>query len=337
MDPFFQLYTQSSGSSVAPETLEMLGRQASQMFQSRGVPLNDAITQVVSKHPEIGNEHIQRIIEFANTVTFQEMFQNSSDKNVHFDVADPGVILRDLKDGGSPAHDGKPLSGLNDYNKMPQGPKSSEIDQAFNSQFMGNQDQSGSGDNVKLASLSSDHERHANPIDDAFDAYQRLTVARDKLASSYETMDGILKQAHADLYSEVRAQILDPDGAGLGGVAAVMEKVADSDLIESLLAPMTRQFLNEGISAPVLNDSLRKTAGIVVNMEHPILAITDSIIKVASEMINCSQAIDDLDIMIGQTKALFKRAGALTTKVKETIGHKGLVPAGIRQRFPAVS
>lgn len=375
MDPFAQLLTQSSGSSVAPETLEMLARQASQLFQSQGVPLNDAVTQVVANHPELGNEHVQRIIEFANTATFQDMFQNSEDKNVHFDVADPGVVLRDIKDGGSPAHSGK---GLDDYNKLPQQGQNSDLEGAFDAQFLGGAEKNANLKNLgefahkakkmgkqmaavgaagaaaytgargakrvidgkqKTASeireeLAVDHELHANPIEDAFDAHQRLKATREKLAESYESMNGLLQQAKQDFYNEVKVQVLDPDGAGLGGVLSVLEKVAEEDMVQVLMTPMVEQLMRDGISGPELNKSLTKTAGVVVNMQHPIIAQADAIVKIASEMVTCNKAIDEVDDMLEATGSVFKQAGDLTSGVRDAVAHKGALPAGIRQRFP---
>lgn len=375
MDPFAQLLTQSSGSNVAPETLEMLARQASQMFQGQGIPLNQAIAQVAANHPELGNEHINRIVEFANTVTFQEMFQSSADKNIHFDVADPGVVMRDLKDGGSPSHDGKTMG--NEYMAPPQNTADTAMNQAFDAQFLGQEKNANlknlgqfahkakkTGKQVggiavagaaaytgargakrvidgkeKTAweireEIAVDHERHANPIEDAFDAKIRLRATREKLAQSYEHMDGLLKAAQADFYAEVKSQVLDPDGAGLGGVIAVLEKVAEPDFVEALLTPVAEQLVQEGIRADDLNRSLVKVAGVVVNMEHPIISQADAIVKVAGEMVRCSQAIDDTDKMLTDLEAVFKQAGALTNGVRDAVDHKGLLPAGIRQRFP---
>src|SRR3954463_14072601 len=99
---FENLLTQPSTPQVSPELLETLGRSASRMFLQQKVPLNDAVRQLVAEHPGLGDEHLRRIVEFANNTTFQEMFQGGTDKNVHFPVADPGVIVRDVKDGGSP-------------------------------------------------------------------------------------------------------------------------------------------------------------------------------------------------------------------------------------------
>lgn len=375
MDPFSQLLTQSSGSNVAPETLEMLARQASQMFQGQGIPLNDAIKQVTANHPELGNEHINRIVEFANTVTFQQMFQGSEDKNVHFDVADPGVILRDLKDGGSPAHDGKTLNS--EYGQQPQQAPNSALDQAFDAQFLGGEKNANLKNlgqfahkakktgkqmagiaaagasayagargakrlidgKTKTASeireeIAVNHELHANPVDDAFDTYTRLTATREKLAESHETMHSLLKQAQAEFYAEVKSQVLDPDGAGLGGVLAVLEKVAEEDMVEALMTPVTQQLVRDGIRSDELNRSLTKTAGVVVNMEHPIIVQADAIVKIAGEIVRCSKAIDDTDEMITKVAAVFKQAGSLTSGVRDAVDHKGLLPAGIRQRFP---
>lgn len=333
MNPFEQLLTQNSGSNVAPEVLEMLGRQASQMFQTQGVPLSQAVTQVLANHPELGNEHVKRIVEFANTVTFQEMFQKSEDKNVHFDVADPGVVLRDLKDGGSPAHSGRTLL---DYQAPPRQDTSqnADLDAALMQQFTGSSTPISESTKVAHAEVW-DHERHADSLDDAYDALIRLQATREKLAESYERMDLIMKDAQEDLYSEVKRQVFDSDGAGLGGVLAALEKIASPDLLETIMVPVAERLVKEGHSQQTLTRSLQKTAGAVPNLSHPLFAAFDAIIKTAGEMVNCGQAISDTDKMIADLRVPFKKvAETVTTGIKNAIGPRGRVPDGIRQRFP---
>ncbi len=329
MDPFEQLLTQPSGVNVQPETLEMLGRQASQLFRSQGVPLNQAISQVLANHPELGNEHIKRIVEFANTVTFQEMFQGSEDKNVHFDVADPGVVMRDLKDGGSSAHSGKTLT---DYQRPPQSNnQSSELDAALMQQFTG----SGTPNNeaTKVAS-SLNHDRHANPLEDVFDTKIRLEATHEKLAESFERMDILLKEAEEDFYQQVKLQVGDSDGSGLGGVIGALEKLASQDLVEAIMTPVATRLVKEGYDQQYLIRSLTKIAGVVPNLEHPLFAAFDAIIKLADEMVVCNQALLDTDKMINDINAPFKKlAGDLTTGVKKALIPKGRVPDGVRQRF----
>lgn len=335
MDPFEQLLTQSSGSNVPPETLEMLGRQASQLFQRQGISLNHAVSQVLANHPELGNEHVKRIIEFANTVTFQEMFQNSEDKNVHFEVADPGVVLRDLKDGGSPNHSGKPLN--TDYFSSPNSGQSSDLDAALMQQFTGSHPSPSDSESVKVASANEEvnHERHTNPIEDVYDAMVRLRATREKLAESYENMDLLMKTAQEDFYKQVRLQVLESDGYGLGGVLSVLQKVASQELVEIVMAPVADRLVKEGHSEKDLTTSLRKTAGSVPNLQHPLFSSFDAITKIAEEMVTCGQALDDVDKMLADLNVPFKKiAGALTTGIKNRISPRGTVPDGLRQRFP---
>lgn len=331
MDPFEQLFTQQQASSVGPDMLEMLGRQASQLFQQRGIPLNEAIVQVVADHPELNNEHLRRVVEFANTVTFQEIFQSSSDKNVHFDVADPGVILRDLKDGGTPSHDGKPLgSSMNDYMSPVRQAGSSQVDQLIGQQF--SQDNPGYADTAKIASVT-DHGSHANPIDDIHDLRIRTEATRDALVEAHEMYDRLLKTAKAELHQQVKNEILDPDGSGLGGVLDVVEKIA-SDHAEMLIGPIVASLLNEGVSPELLNESMEKKAGEVVNMEHPVIAMVDAIVKIAKDLTVTDLAIDEMNQSLQEIDEFYKSAGALTTGVKQAVGMKGRVPSGLRQRFP---
>lgn len=331
MDSFEQLLTQPSGSNVPPETLEMLGRQASQLFRSQGIPLNQALSQVLANHPELGNEHVKRVIEFANTVTFQEMFQSSEDKNVHFDVADPGVVLRDLKDGGTPAHSGRTLT---DYQRPPQQQsQGADLDAALMQQFTGTS--TPINEATKVASSQVDHERHANPLEDAYDAMIRLQATRDRLTESYETMDLLMKEAQEDLYRQIKFQVTDESGAGLGGVLGALEKVASEDLIEVIVAPIVERLIKEGHGQKELTASLKKTAGAVPDLCHPLFAAFDAYTKLAHESVICGAAIGDVDKMLADLRVPFKKvAGAVTTGVKNAFGPRGLVPAGIRQRFP---
>lgn len=319
----------SSGPQVHPEVLETLGRQASQLFQQKGISLNDAIQQVAAAHPELTPEHLKRVVEFANTVTFQEMFQNSADKNVHFEVADPGVVLRDLKDGGTPSHDGKPLN-TDDYNKPPKTQEAGfpEAEQLFSQQFTSGGN-GGTVDMPKVASARLDnHEMHANPLEDLFDTKLRLEASREKIAAANETMDLMLKQAKEDFYRAVKNEVLDPDGAGLGGVIGVMQKVASFNHCAPALQNATMRLLEEGVHPEVLDESLHKQAGSVVNYNHPIVRTWSAMHKLAQELVTSNQALADVDSMLEKT------AGALASGIKETVGVRGKVPSGLRQRFP---
>ena len=83
--------------SLSPADLEQMGRQASNLYLADGLSLNDAVIKIASEHPSISTHQIKRIVEFANTETFQRVFEKqANDKNIEFPLADPGVVLRSM-------------------------------------------------------------------------------------------------------------------------------------------------------------------------------------------------------------------------------------------------
>lgn len=327
MDPFSQdVLSQPTGSRVEPEMLELLGRQASQMFQQNGTPLNQAIRELAAQHPELGNEHIKRVVEFANNVTFQEMFQGGTDKNVHFEVADPGVILRDLKDGGSPAHSGTTMDG--DYRTAPKQDANAQDASFLDQQIWPQGGSEGGAGALKMASANAS-------IDELHDTRLQLQGTLEKLAESYELAGYELDAAKDSLYSAVRHEILSPHGAGLGGVVGALTKLAHEDIIAQIIPPMIERMKEEGFQAKQLESSLEKRAGMSVNPNHPLVLSFNEIIKIANEMVVLDTAMSEADMALGSVKAdLKKLAGPVTSAVRDAVNHVGKLPPGIRQRFP---
>lgn len=336
MDMFESLLTSSSGKRVSPEMLEMLGRKASALYQEKGVSLNQAVRQVAAQHPELGNEHVKRIVEFANTVTFQEMFSKNPDKNIHFEVGDPGVVLRDLKDGGSPAHDGKTLQGgLGDYHTAPakehDAGDQQELEQLFATRSQSGDHTAEPQDTVKTAAAAPGPGMHANPYEDVYDAHQRLQASRNELAGAHEQFDLLLKAAHADLLRIVKDESLSSDGAGLGGVLGVLEKLASKELVFSVLGPAIEKLAQDPQARVKLEAGLTKRAGRVVNLNHPLVAAWSGLVKAAEDKLRTSEALKEIDEHLTETDAFLKSAGRpVTNKVRGMIGRI----AATRQRFP---
>jgi len=74
------------------DSLARLGKEASDLFIKHSMPLSDAVVKVASAHSDLTKEHVQRIIENANLVTFEEMFRDGPSKHVTFDLADPEAV-----------------------------------------------------------------------------------------------------------------------------------------------------------------------------------------------------------------------------------------------------
>lgn len=336
MNPFEALLTDSSGDrQVSPEVLEMLGKQASKMYLDKGVSLNDAIAQLAAQHPELGNEHVKRIVEFANTQTFQHLFQNNDNKHVHFDVADPGVIIRDLGDGGTPSHSSKSL----DYQTGPKLEKDEMADVGSGlDELFQREDRDGivgQGEDIEKNAESGDlvqsleTGQHANPIEDLYDTHQRLQATKASLASGHEHLDLLLKQAHEDFYRTVKQEVLDPVGAGLGGVIGALEKIANKDYLAPVLSKIAARLTKE-CGALTTAASLEKRAGVVVNPEHPLVCQWAAIEKLATEKVRAQAALEEVESHLSKT------AGAIASSIKSAIGVRGKVPAGLRQRFPRI-
>jgi hypothetical protein len=313
MDPFQSLLTQPSAPSVAPEMLEMLGHKAAAMLTQEGVPLNDGIRQLIAQHPDLNNEHVRRVIEFANTKAFQEMFQNNQDKNVHFDVADPGVVIRDMKDGGSPSHDGKTLSessGKKDYLSSPR-TQGDLGDTQLTELFAPSQESTNSGPMAKVAAASEievPHASHANPVEDVYDTYVHLQATRDELTTRNDSAESMLKMAKEDLYKAVKHEVLRHDGAGLGGVVGALEKVASQEKIALVLPDIVHRLLGEGIHPHHLERSLIKIAGVVVNPHHPLITAWQLMEKAAEERQICTIALRDTDKALNESHRFLRSA-----------------------------
>ena len=302
-----QLLSSSSSRGVSAQLLESLGRNAATKFLKGESSLNDAITSLSSEYPDLQNEHVKRIAEFANNSVFQEMHSNSDDKNVHFEVADPGVIIRDLRDGGSPAHDGKTMQNSDYADKPDSSPDMGEFENAFQEHAQMS-DQGPEQESMKMASVSSIHQLHANPIDDAYDAHIRMKAAREKVAEVHERFDMILKQAEEDFYQIAKSEVLDPDGFGIRGVVGATGAVSPTDGIAfQALQKMAVRLVKEGAVSP---KDLEKTASAgsmkVVNEEHPLVVSFAGLVKAAQEKVRAFAALQEIDSGINQTDSFLR-------------------------------
>lgn len=331
-DVFAQLLVGAKNKGPRAELLETLGNQAANRFIQKGDDLNATIAELAAEHSNLDNEHLKRIAEFANNAVFQHKHQNDTDKNVHFDVADPGVIIRDLKDGGSPAYDGKTLQGQSkakesdvpavgdgDYRRPPGDELTADsggfrdLDSGMAELFR--QDQSsgvqGTGEPIaktaaQILGAAQARARHANPIEDVYDTHVNLQAAREKVAHVHEQMDLLVKTAREDFYRAVKAEVLDPDGPGLPTVVEAVKLAAPSDrLAFRALRPVMERLVKEGA---VRQGDMEKRASrqVLLNPEHPIVTSLSGLVKAAEEKVRAEKALAELDTSLAQTEAFLR-------------------------------
>lgn len=99
--------------------LAEIGKRASDLFLKHEVPLVDAIVKVASKLPDFTDEHVKRVIENANLVTFEEMFKSSDSKHITFDLAEFNDVKEKMQ---TEMHGGKEPTSM-EYLVPPDAPK----------------------------------------------------------------------------------------------------------------------------------------------------------------------------------------------------------------------
>ncbi len=120
------------------QELASLGKRASDLHRKQGMQLNDAVVKVASAERGLTPEHVTRITENANLITFEEMFKEADSKHVVFDLADPVEVVNTLQSPNEdqlrssfeynmpPVYDGD--HGIDTFNRQPLEKESSYLD-----------------------------------------------------------------------------------------------------------------------------------------------------------------------------------------------------------------
>lgn len=75
--------------------LEGIGKRASRSYLRGEDSIAGAIVKIAEEYPGLTDAHLHRIVEFANTATFTDMFDKTAgDKNIEFDLADYEDVAR---------------------------------------------------------------------------------------------------------------------------------------------------------------------------------------------------------------------------------------------------
>lgn len=323
MDVFEQLLVSGSPKTVNAETLEYIGQRAANEFLEKKASLNQAIVKLASSNPDLNNEHIHRIAEFANNATFQQLFEKNKDKNVHFDVADPGVIIRDLRDGGSPAHSGKVLHNKEDYYRPPlreekdgsmgtDGSGVSDPESGIADLFRreNSSGQFGQGEPIqKLASVEvgPEWEGSANPVNDIYTEHQKLSRARDELLVAHESADLALQNASSDFYKLAREEVLAPDGAGFRGVLEAFSRIA-GDPSPAQVSKIAGKLMLTGVTADQLRAGIEKSAGKVLNSNHPLVKAAAGLVACSEARLISKAALTEVEQGLEKTSSFLKKA-----------------------------
>ena len=295
------LYRQTTYAKLSPGDLESLGKRASISYLCEGVPLNRAIVKLAQGHPSISPHQIRRVVEFANTTTFQQLFEKQADdKNVEFDVADPGVVLRDLNDGArgsvvtpvpeeygaSPvktasAAVGADLELMRVFGQEPTSPTleksaSSAADAlAYVKAGRPNADLVLSDLSKIAVSKTATGYPEANPYGDLVRAKQKIAKAVEDLEGSLDYNNSMLKESSDHLAHHVRQYLF--EGGSYGEVLHAMANTPASEGVTKVAArALTTSLVDRGLNSVELQAQ---------SIEYEMTKKAHRVINPASELV----------------------------------------------------
>ena len=276
--------------SVAPEVLELLGKQAAAAYLDHGVSPNKTIVKLASEGNQFTADHIKRICELAN----QSIYLGIHDKNKvasagssypQFPLADPGEVVQQLTISAQPVIEGTVDSS---YGTLPKEKKASISDEQLAELF-------GQPTQVTYTTESLDTDMTA--LKDSMKGLKdHMTVLADQ-------HDFVLKTASDQYFDEVKNHML--TGGSLADVlnAAVNTGLSDEQ-IATAITPLVGRLLTEKVaSAGALNlqiEGLEKVAHRQVNPNHPFVTLVAEIADASDTIELCSTKIAEANAALAQ-------------------------------------
>ena len=125
------------------QELASLGKRASDLHRRQGMQLDDAVVKVASTERGLTPEHVTRITEKANLITFEEMFKEADSKHIVFDLADPVEINQRIHRSDAekirpssvyfspPSYDGAPETDMFEHNPLEKESSYTDVNHEF--------------------------------------------------------------------------------------------------------------------------------------------------------------------------------------------------------------
>jgi hypothetical protein len=295
-----------SHASISPESLELMGKQAANMYLDEGVALNEAVVKIASEHSDINQEQLSRICEFANTSVYlakhdQAKTAGAEHSYPQFQLADPARVIQDMTDGARPTVVTQTDVAYGKHPNRSLGISPEAAEAILEGLF-------GVHEAEKHSSL--DYTRDS-ALGEIMDAKHNLQDLRSSLQSSAQQLDGMHKQASDEYYDTVKRHLLD-GGSFADVVVAGTSSGLSYEKYASAIQPFVTQLLREKVaSAAELSndmDGLEKVAHRIINEQHPLVAsfrayigLDYEIEKIATGLVDVEKELKNVDSFIRET------------------------------------
>jgi hypothetical protein len=295
------LLSGSHKSSLSPERLELLGKEAANLFLDKGVALNQGIAKLAGAYDGINVEQVKRVCEFANTSVYlayhdKNKIAGAESSYPQFELADPARVFQDLSDGAMPT---KLTQTDVDYGKQPLKQKTSEakVAQVFESSF-------GLDDTA--------HVSEEMAVGQVISTKDDLMSLRASFLNSGEQMDMLKQAAVASYYDSIKRHLL--EGESFADVMNAAENCGvESVKVAEILSPLVARLVEEKVTtleklSSVLKDrdTLEKLSHRVLNEEHPFVAHIRAIASCDAEIDKIAASLDTIDDSLVTVKGFIR-------------------------------
>lgn len=294
------LSNEGKHAKVSPEMLEMMGKQAANIFLEKNISLNESISKLAAAHDNINQEQIKRVCEFANTAVYlakHDMAKTAGEKSSYpeFDLADPNRVVQDLSDGTKSTVTTKVDA---DYSKLPTKMKvsSANAEAALEELFT-----SKTAEDLDYSQDSA--------INEVMAAKDQLKGLQGHLTSACEQFDMMFKESSAEFYELSKRHMMD-GGSLVDLVKAAQATGASEADVGQVIAPVIKKLVHEKVASPKdLKEqmrSLEKVAHRSINPDHPLVKAAGAIITSVNECNKTVQGLTEVEAGLKQVNAFIK-------------------------------
>lgn len=277
------------------EFLESLGKEASDLYTSKKVPLNEAVVKVSSPHNQLNTEHVLRVTEHANTETYLHYHNlnktsGASSSYPKFELADPRLVLEMLN-----APDNTETHSVKDYLTGPASTRSrissNELSAGLETMFKVSTTHTDSKDSIA-------HE--------IFTLQDKTSAARATFIEAVGSCDSMYKEAAASFEEEVKGHLL--TGGSLEDVISSLGSASftDSDISEHL-TPILESLQSRDIVKTSSVNGSKISFDRIVNEEHPLITSFSAMVRADEEMKVASVAASSLGESLAELKSFIRK------------------------------
>ena len=289
--------------ALSPERMEMMGKEAAQLLIDKGMPLEKSIVKLASDVPDINDEQVKRIIEFANTAAYLSYHEKNKTASANasypqFALADPQRVLAELHGSKSKESQIDPSYSQSPERRPLSTPKR---EAALEELFLG-----ANKERIKTAGLPFSYESGASAL---LDAKENLVALKEHLEHAGEEFDLLRKEAEAEYYDTVKRHLLD-GGSFADVMRAAIEVQDDKEKVGHVLLPVIQKLMMERVAtADELrgqNEQFSKVAHRVVDEEHPLVKNFGAVLSFTEEVEKAATALENVDSCLADVKKAIK-------------------------------